>query len=278
MSILCPFLDVSITGLTSLATRTGTEYEQQDALTILKSTARDSSSAALFNYASMAHNNHFFFKQLVNLEALYQRRVEAQSEGQAPAGETQGEDENIVAKAADINPPAQVELESSEERIPKRLRAELVQHFSSIETLRREFYTTAMGMFGPGFVWLVRNAVSRDLRIVNTYLAGSPYTAAHWRRQGVDFNTSSGSRDTVQRLYERTAAGAGNTGGRFDAQAPGGTDVIPLLCLNTWEHVWLTDYGIKGKSQYIQQWWETIDWDRVEPLAIVKQRDSFRVA
>jgi superoxide dismutase, Fe-Mn family len=226
----------------------------------------------------MAHNNHFFFKQLVNLESLYQRKVEAQSAGQTAAEEAQGEDENIVAEAADTNPPAQVELESSEERMPPNLKNELEAHFSSVETLRREFYTTAMGMFGPGFVWLVRNAVSRDLRIVNTYLAGSPYTAAHWRRQGVDFNTNSGNRATVQGLWERTATGAGNTGGRFNPQAPGGTDVIPLLCLNTWEHVWLTDYGIKGKSQYIQQWWESIDWDRVESLASLKQRDSFRVS
>ncbi|KAI0396689.1 manganese and iron superoxide dismutase [Xylariaceae sp. FL0594] len=269
----------------------GTEYEQQDALTILKSTARDSSSAALFNYASMAHNNHFFFKQLVNLEKLYENKVQAHALGQvAPTPKTEGEDDDIVARAVEAaetavttettetaSPAPQIELEPSAERIPEKLKIELEQHFSSIETLRRELYATAMGMFGPGFVWLVKNAISRDLRIVNTYLAGSPYTAAHWRRQGVDFNTSSGNRNTVHNWFDRSAAGAGNNTGRFEPQAPGGTDVIPLLCLNTWEHVWLTDYGIRGKSQYIQQWWETIDWHKVEKLALVKQRDSFRV-
>lgn len=30
--------------------------------------ARQADQAALFNYASMAHNNHFFFKFLVSLK------------------------------------------------------------------------------------------------------------------------------------------------------------------------------------------------------------------
>jgi len=32
--------------------------------------ARQADKASLFNYASMAHNNHFFFKGIVRLESL----------------------------------------------------------------------------------------------------------------------------------------------------------------------------------------------------------------
>ncbi|KAI1810572.1 Manganese/iron superoxide dismutase [Poronia punctata] len=224
----------------------GTDYEQQNALTILKGTARDSSSAALFNYASMAHNNHFFFKQLMNVRHLY----ESKTGGEPDAAKT-----------------GEVTLEPSESRIPPTFKAAIERDFSSVETLRREIYATAMGMFGPGFVWLVRPARLKEMRILVTYLAGSPYTAAHWRRQPIDTNTSVGDRGRMGNYLQRTAAGAGNTFGRFEHQAPGGTDVIPLLCLNTWEHVWLTDYGIQGKSDFIQQWWETIDWNKVEALA-----------
>ncbi|KAI0540754.1 Manganese/iron superoxide dismutase, partial [Xylaria digitata] len=232
----------------------GTDYEQQTPLTILKHAARDPSQAAVFNYASMSHNNHFFFNQMVNLRNLYEQKAQARPSG------AQGEEE--------------IQLEASETRIPPKLRQELERSFSSIETLRREFLTTALGMFGPGFVWLVRNANTQDLRIFTTYLAGSPYTAAHWRRQGVDFNTMSADRGTVNSFLERSQTGAGYSGGRFNPQAPGGTDVIPLLCVNTWEHVWLTDYGIAGKGDYIQQWWETIDWNKVENLAFSEQQDN----
>ncbi|KAI1127690.1 Manganese/iron superoxide dismutase [Nemania abortiva] len=233
-----------------------TDYENQDTLTILKSAARNPEEAAIFNYASMAHNNSFFFTQLANLQTLYEQEAQAQSSSQ-----TQGEE---------------VQLERSEERMSPKLKQELEWHFSSIETLRREFLATALGMFGPGFIWLVKNANTQDLRILVTYLAGSPYTAAHWRRQGVDWNTSSADRGTVSGYFERAQTGAGNSGGRFGHQAPGGTDVIPLLCLNTWEHVWLTDYGIAGKSDYVHRWWETINWDKVESLAFASQRDNFR--
>ncbi|OTA97961.1 hypothetical protein M434DRAFT_391570 [Hypoxylon sp. CO27-5] len=221
------------------------EYAELDTLSILKATARDPSNATLFNYASMAHNNALFFKNLANLNMTRQGAGEGDSIG--------------------------------EDRIPSGLKHELVKQFSSIETLRREFLATAMGMFGPGFVWLVKNAQSQDLRILVTYLAGTPYTAGHWRRQGVDMNSQGiKSQGTARDWFERTKAGAGaDTGGKFLSQnqtGPGGTDVIPLLCLNTWEHVWLRDYGIGaggvgGKREYIKRWWNVIDWNKVDGLA-----------
>lgn len=212
----------------------GTQFEQEKTLSILKATAREASQAPIFNYASMAHNNHLFFERLAHI----------------PEGQ-----EGIP----------------DEDRIPPALMNDLVKQFSSIETLRREFLVTAMAMFGPGFVWLVQNAQTQDLRILTTYLAGTPYTAGHWRRQGVDMNTQGiNSPDTVKAFMERTKTGAGaDTGGKFTQAAPGGIDVIPLLVLNTWEHVWLRDYGIGagglgGKRQFVEDWWRCIDWNKVD--------------
>ncbi|KAI5861770.1 manganese and iron superoxide dismutase [Durotheca rogersii] len=230
----------------------GTELASQETLTIIKSTAREPSKAAIFNYASMAHNNAMFFENIVGLQ---------------------------VTEAGEIRDVP------DEQRIPHRLLRELTMQFSSIETLRQEFLVTALAMFGPGFVWLVKNGQSSDLRILVTYLAGTPYTAAHWRRQGVDMNTQgTNSPDTVTAWLERTKTGAGaDNGAKFVTSsevAPGGTDVIPLLCLNTWEHVWLRDYGIGagdrgGKRQYVENWWRCINWENVESLANLG-RPTFR--
>ncbi|KAI2466618.1 manganese and iron superoxide dismutase [Annulohypoxylon bovei var. microspora] len=217
------------------------EFEQQTPLSIVKATAREPSQAHIFNYASMAYNNHFFFENL-----------------------------------AKVNPGAEGEP-TGEDRIPIKLRVMLTKQFSSIQTLRREFLSTAMGMFGPGFVWLVKPAQSDQLRILPTYLAGTPFTAGHWRRQGVDMNTQGpASREVVDGWMSRRQTGVGaDIGSKFLDQsqvAPGGTDVIPLLCLNTWEHVWLRDYGIGagdvgGKRQFVKSWWEVINWDKVEDRA-----------
>ncbi|CAJ2501053.1 Uu.00g039060.m01.CDS01 [Anthostomella pinea] len=232
----------------------GTEYEQFDTKTILQNTAREAHLAPLFNYASMAHNNTLFFQNLLNLRAW---EAQKQSEGGNPAEMTY------------------------KERIPGQLRNQLEQNFSSVETLRRELLSTALGMFGPGFVWLVKNDRSSEYRILTTYLAGTPYTAGHWRRQGVDMNTSSGDVDTVKGYHERQQTGAGADNGARFTRAPGGTDVIPVLCLNTWEHVWLPDNGFElggvgGKRMYVEKWWDCIDWHKVNGLANGAGHDKFK--
>ncbi|KAF8863397.1 manganese and iron superoxide dismutase [Acephala macrosclerotiorum] len=194
--------------------------------------SRDPNSAPIFNYASMAHNNHFFFKCL------------------SP------------------NPP----------EMPLALKEELEKSFGSTETLRREMVVTASSMFGPGFVWLVKDR-SRKYKILCTYLAGSPYPGAHYRRQPVDVNTGEGSGTEA---YKRMASGAPtNTVGAHGVHAsspklaPGGIDITPVLCINTWEHVYLPDYGIGangagGKREFAESWWYSVDWNVVATNADIK--------
>ncbi|KAK0618119.1 Manganese/iron superoxide dismutase [Bombardia bombarda] len=217
-------------------TTAGTEFETKDVKLIVLSSARDPHQAAIFNYASMAHNNHFFFKHLS---------------------------------------PAPV-------AIPDQLKHHLEQSFGSVETLRQEMVHTAAAMFGPGFVWLVKSArpgQPQRFQVLTTYLAGSPYPGAHWRQQSQDMNTAAGggSPDAIkagQQYLANSAYGAGarpSAADRRNSFAPGGTDVIPVLCLNTWEHVWLTDYGIgvdpssgnSGKFGFASKWWDYINWQKV---------------
>lgn len=46
--------------------------------------------------------------------------------------------------------------------------------------------------------------------------------------------------------------------------AYGGADIDILLGVNTWQHVWLMDWGVGGKKQFLEGWWGAIDWDVVE--------------
>lgn len=205
----------------------GTELEDKDTKTIALMTAREPSKAPVFNYASMAHNNHFFFQ------------------GISPTGTP----------------------------MPDVLRRELEASFSSIETLRREFVITASSMFGPGFLWLVK-AGPGDYRILPTYLAGSPYPGAHWRAQSTDMNTV-GKDGSAKGYFKNQTQGSRKRDGDLP---PGGIDLEPLLCLNTWEHAWLMDWGIGadgqgGKVAFAESWWNLIDWQRVAEKSGVLKPD-----
>ncbi|ROT36799.1 superoxide dismutase [Sodiomyces alkalinus F11] len=237
----------------------GTDLETRDTKQILHATARDPDQAPIFNHASMAHNTHFFFKNLT------------------PAPKP----------------------------MPSALAADLSHSFSSPETLRRELVLTASAMFGPGFVWLVKSPTASpgsgsssfssfssssasssasssgllggasepepSYRILTTYLAGTPYSGAHWRQQPQDMNTAGahGSAAGFIRSSQRAQQVA--------ARPPGALEVVPLLCLSTWEHVWLRDYGVGGKKAFAEAWWEVVDWEAVAEAASIRARPGFKV-
>ncbi|KAI4217654.1 MAG: hypothetical protein LQ351_000250 [Letrouitia transgressa] len=230
---------------------TGTADENVDTKTLLLKYARQASHAALFNHASAAHNNHIFFSSLTP----------------SPSP-------------------------TSSKNIPPALLSQITASFSSLDSLRATFLATADAMFGPGFVWLVRlhqpRTTGDDLAILNTYIAGSPYPDAHFRRQEFDMNTyttgitadlkpgmyserfghgGSGGGDPVVSRYAR-GYGTGNMNagayGPFsksaDHRAPGGARLEVLLAVSTWEHVWLRDWGVGGKRGFLEAWWDAVDW------------------
>ncbi|PYI28668.1 manganese and iron superoxide dismutase [Aspergillus indologenus CBS 114.80] len=176
--------------------------------------SRRAEMASVFNYASMAHNNHFFFNCLS---------------------------------------PAKTEM-------PEKLEKVITETCSSVESLKLDFLATANAMFGPGFVWLAKNLEREGmLHVFCTYNAGSPYPAAHSRRQAVDMATHTPD-DPVGNQY---AGAMGAHSPNQKIMAPGAIDVQPILCVNTWEHVWMMDYGIAGKEEYLERWWDRINWEVV---------------
>ncbi|GAM38554.1 Fe superoxide dismutase [Talaromyces pinophilus] len=190
-----------------------------DTLALVKKYAKRRETAHLFNYASMAHNNHFFFHRLSPVEV----------------------------------------------KIPEKLKSDMSDSASSPESLKQDFLATASAQFGPGFVWLVAQKQTGLLRILSTYNAGTPYPEAFARQQGVDMNnepapTTSG-RQSNQNL---SFLGLPASGEGTHELALGGTPLTPLLCVNTWEHVWMMDHGISGKDEYLERWWDRVDWNAVE--------------
>lgn len=161
--------------------------------------------------------------------------------------------------------------------VPEGLLDRINLDFSSLDSLRAEFLATANAMFGPGFVWLVKQTSTSSLRILATYIAGSPYPGAHYRAQPIDMATTNTgvhgqmtAEEYARSRATQTLAGAVNTAGSFGSMsknarkmAPGGVELDPILCVNTWEHVWLRDWGVDGKRNFLEAWWEKINWEVV---------------
>ncbi|PYH98169.1 putative Fe superoxide dismutase [Aspergillus ellipticus CBS 707.79] len=170
--------------------------------------------ASVFNYASMAHNNHFFFNC----------------------------------------------LSPTTTQIPDQFAKDIIDTCSSVESLKLDFLATASAMFGPGFVWLAKNLEKEGLmHIFCTYNAGSPYPAAFSRRQSVDMATHTPETPIGNQYAGVMGAHSPNQ----KSMAAGAVDVQPILCVNTWEHVWMMDYGIGGKAEYLERWWDRINWEVV---------------
>ena len=224
----------------------GTPEEEMSIQKLVLYSARRSEKAALFNHASMAHNNHFYF------------------EGLRP------------------DTPKLANGETTESLIPKELRSDINLCISSVETMREEIFTTAMAMFGSGFVWVVHESGSSgNLRILTTYNAGTPYPEAH-SRLPVDMNTMDtkvpSGRYLTSKDHNRRMTEINNNVGSFGHYSKGhlekkilgpGMDemshVVPILCVKVWEHAWLYDYsnGPRAKATYLKHWWNSIDWDTV---------------
>ena len=132
--------------------------------------------------------------------------------------------------------------------------------FGSFESLRATMIATANAMFGPGYVWLVRRREKlgrreSDFALLTTYIAGSPLPQAHYRKQEQDYNTA------------MLAGSFGPSSGAGPKLAPGGADIEVALGVSTWQHVWLRDYGFGGRKEYLENWWESVDWGVVESNA-----------
>lgn len=145
-------------------------------------------------------------------------------------------------------------------------------------------------MFGPGFVWLVKShnrQAGQHFDILTTYLAGSPLPGAHWRQQSIDMNTQgpqslngiSAPKNLPSQMTEVQnnvgSMGQHSVAGQAQRKIPpGGVEVTPVLCVNTWEHVWLRDWGMDGKERFLKRWWDRIDWSVAHELANMENSGS----
>lgn len=146
--------------------------------------------------------------------------------------------------------------------------AAISKSFGSYPELCLAFSSAAFGMSSSGWVWLVADR-TRNLAVVPTFGAGTVIVQnrhQHGKKfllpsindeaTGVSPSTST-STDKGRAPDTLIPAGLGLT------EKPG-QELYPLLALSVHEHAWLEDYGIMGKEEYLTQFWNCVNWDKIE--------------
>jgi Fe-Mn family superoxide dismutase len=129
--------------------------------------------------------------------------------------------------------------------------------FGSMDELRQQFLYTADLLLGNGWVFLVEGS-DKSLGIMACYNAGTPYHIA--RAQLFDLNGIA-SEEVSQSLVAISNA-VRKKEKNFN---------IVLLAVNVWEHAYLTDYSVSGKSDYLEKWWDSIDWQVVSSRLYIRE-------
>ena len=225
-----------------------TELENLSVVQTVINAATNRQNILAFNYASEALNNSFFLSNLTQAE-----------EAQEPKG---------------------------------FLHSHIEKSFGSIQGFKSQFGATANALTGSGYVWLVSDT-SRTLGIVTTYGAGTVLVRSRqqrglWNNFSLD-KVESGAAGAAGAASASTIENSGNplsspthkthAGAHTSPQqtreystlnqesrslAESGDVLTPLLCLGVAERNYMNDHGVWGREEYVKEFWNVVDWNKVE--------------
>lgn len=218
---------------------------------ILRSRADSNTGAEFANleyYASLAYNNEFFFQRLLSSSTEPNRPIGSGDKAGPRAVDTS----DFTLHQADAKPHSVAAdnfgngLSAGTRTRSDSLADRIMSSFGSHLALKEQMIDHADAIFGNGSTWLV--ASQGALGVVNTYNAGTPFShITEHESRGTSSSPLSGSSENVD----------------VDSLLKV-TDIVPLLNLNVWEHVYMQDYGVSGKRAFLENLFYTINWDKVE--------------
>ncbi|KAL8986270.1 MAG: hypothetical protein Q9205_000254 [Flavoplaca limonia] len=248
-----------------------TRDENTKAKDLLIKYARDPNHAALFNYASAAHNNHFFFETLTpdptpipnpllsHIDSSFSSLASLRSHFIATADSMFGPGYVWLVKRTQITMNDNMKLS-----ILATYNAGSPYPGAHFRQQPVDMNTAATGvtanMSPTGYARMMRgeegtNPMDDRLRVYGKgYGTGNPNAPPS---QEAPYSGTAGSfgaySATTQNLNLHPES----------RRAPGGAMIEVLLGVSTWEHVWLRDWGITGKRKFLEAWWEKVDWEKV---------------
>lgn len=132
---------------------------------------------------------------------------------------------------------------------PSRFLMEKLMHEDvlDMDQFRNKILKMAEESYGQGWIFLIETQ-DKNLKFINCHNDGTPYYYA--KSQLLDLNGGLNENDFnyLQDLKEKAANGEKD----FN---------LPLLAINYWDYMYIKDYGVSGKAEYLSNLWEHINWD-----------------
>ena len=241
-------------------------YKGLDLKKLSIETARNPATAHVFNHASMAHNHHFFLST-ISTKADVPMPDELRTNLSRSFSSIHTLRSTFIDVANAMFGPGYVWLVLHFNPTAHHPNTDAVPD-SRIRTM------ATGGPFNPQ-----SNKPAYDFRILPTYLAGSPYPGAHARQQTRDnttVNLSEIQRQQAEASERRSRVQ--NSVGNFGTSSTknihpdgdvesisrwSGAHIVPLMCVSTWQHAYMMDFGVDGKEPFLNAWWDRINWERV---------------
>lgn len=162
--------------------------------------------------------------------------------------------------------------------------------FGSLVQFRTLLLNSNLSISGDGFTWLVariykpkiqtmRSQVTGEVKfdelfVFNTYNAGSPFTMnksnimnnldKEYKRLEKERNSKDGETEKVQSNTPSSYYNEILSYEELKDSAINDTTYVPLLAVDASPKMWLHDYGVFGKKEYLNRIWDSIDWNVVE--------------
>ncbi|KAJ2589589.1 hypothetical protein H4R99_007408 [Coemansia sp. RSA 1722] len=133
------------------------------------------------------------------------------------------------------------------------VRRNIAEQFDTFERFQETFTQCALALFGNGWTWLVSNS-SGQLSVMNTYNAGSPFTALPSTKNA---RPKSASYASIHPTVSRRPF----------------TRLTPIIGLSMWQEAYLPDYALDRES-YIKRFWEVINWSVVSERLVTSRNTS----
>lgn len=226
------------------ATERGFEGSIKD---IAIQTARNPAEAAVFNHASMAFNNHFFFSGIASApgQTMDPKLREALVKDFGSIDNLKAE---MLAMADAMFGPGFVWL----------VRVDA--------NAKREFRLLPTYIAGSPFAGAHNRRQPVDMNTQNV---------AHAQAAGGIEGLSRGQFLEQHKTPQNSVGVFGQFSQRTGREllAYGGVDTLPCLCVSTWEHTYMYDWKF-NKRLFLERWWSFIDWNCVYRTSAIEHEPN----
>lgn len=110
--------------------------------------------------------------------------------------------------------------------------------------------TMAENAYGQGWIYLVEDK-TKNLQFLQCNNDGVPYYFG--KRQQLDLNGGIDelSFNSLANLQKRASG----------EEVIEDEQYLPILAINYWDYVYVEDYGVTGKNEYLNNLWDHLNWD-----------------